>query len=151
MRGLTVLYDARCGFCVSCRRWLEGQPQLVPLELLPAGSPEARRRFPTLRHAEPPDELIAIDDAGGVSRGSDAWITCLYALEDYREWSLRLAQPSLRPLARAAFEWLSQSRRTLSRALRLAPEEQLVQTFQAAAPARCTWLPEKGEATRRRR
>jgi predicted DCC family thiol-disulfide oxidoreductase YuxK len=48
VRSLTVLYDARCGLCSAARRWLEEQRQLVPLELLPAGSEDARRRFPTL-------------------------------------------------------------------------------------------------------
>ncbi len=51
MRSLTVLYDARCGLCSTARRWLEGQTQIVPLELLAADSEETRRRYPTLAEA----------------------------------------------------------------------------------------------------
>ena len=50
VRGLTVLYDAECGLCAFLRDWLVRQPQLVPLELVPAGSVEARRRFPGRDH-----------------------------------------------------------------------------------------------------
>lgn len=137
MRSLTVLYDSHCGFCVYCRRWLSVHRQLVPLEFLSAGSPQARTRFPGLRHTEPPDELVVVDDEGGVYRGSEAWILCLYALEEYREWSIRLARPALRPFARIAFEWLSKNRRSLSRQLGLAPEEAIVQTFKPLTPSGC--------------
>ena len=53
VRSLTLLYDARCGLCSNARRWLEGQAQIVPLELLAADSAEARRRYPTLAATEP--------------------------------------------------------------------------------------------------
>jgi len=125
MRALTVLYDARCGFCSSCRTWLEEQRQLVPLEFVSAGSREASRRFPSLAASVAPEELIAVSDEGDVYRGADAWILCLWALDEYREWSFRLAHPSLRPLARRAFEWVSHRRRSLSKLLRLAPDDEL--------------------------
>ena len=48
-------------------------------------------------------ELVVVDDSGGVYRNGSAWIMCLYALREYREWSLRLATPALFPLARQAF------------------------------------------------
>jgi predicted DCC family thiol-disulfide oxidoreductase YuxK len=134
MRALTVLYDAGCGFCVRCRRWLEKQPHLVELDFVPAGSFEARSRFPTLHHD---DELVVVDDRGGVYEGSDAWLICLYALTEYREWSYRLARPGLRPLARAGFEWLSRNRRSLSRQLRLAPEEHVRAALAPLEPTSC--------------
>jgi hypothetical protein len=40
---------------------------------------------------------------------------CLYALEEYRDWALRLASPLLLPLARQAFETLSKNRQAISR------------------------------------
>ena len=135
MTSLTVLYDAGCGFCVRCRKWLEAQPRLLDLSFVAAGSLEARTRFPTL---EPGEELLVVDDTGGVYEGSDAWLICLYALADYREWSLRLARPALRPLARAAFEWVSRNRRSLSQQLRLAPEEELVAALVPLQTAVCT-------------
>jgi predicted DCC family thiol-disulfide oxidoreductase YuxK len=47
----TVLCDAGCSLCSRFRDWLVRQPTLVPLELVPAASDEARRRFPTLDRA----------------------------------------------------------------------------------------------------
>jgi predicted DCC family thiol-disulfide oxidoreductase YuxK len=38
VRRLTVLYDAQCSLCVHLRSWLLRQKQLVPLDLVPAGS-----------------------------------------------------------------------------------------------------------------
>ncbi|MFY0575769.1 hypothetical protein ACN28S_16675 [Cystobacter fuscus] len=46
----------------------------------------------------------------------------LWALEDYREWALRLSSPTLMPLARNAFELLSSNRRRLSGWLHLEDE-----------------------------
>ncbi|MEK8107718.1 DCC1-like thiol-disulfide oxidoreductase family protein [Micromonospora sp. M12] len=48
--GFTVLFDAACPLCRAARRWLSSRAQLVPLEFVPAGSAEARRRFPGLDH-----------------------------------------------------------------------------------------------------
>ena len=56
-----------------------------------------------------------ISDAGEVYLNNHAWIMCLYALEEYRDWALRLASPLLLPLARQAFETLSRNRQAISR------------------------------------
>ncbi len=123
MTRLTVLYDATCGLCVRSRSWLQTQPKWIELEFLPARSPEARRRYPELVGEAMPKEPIVVSDEGGIYRGAEAWIMCLYALVDYREWSLRLARPALLPLARRVFEWVSENRRDISRRLLLAAEE----------------------------
>jgi predicted DCC family thiol-disulfide oxidoreductase YuxK len=96
---------------------MEGQAQWVTLEFLPAGSAEAVRRYPSLAPAGRPEELIVVGDDGSVYREDAAYLMCLYALRDYREWSLRLADPARRPLARQAFTWLARHRATLSRFL----------------------------------
>ena len=124
MRSLTVLYDARCGLCSNARRWLEGQAQIVPLELLAADSEETRRRYPTLAEAEP-EELVVVSDEGDVYRGPQAWIVCLWALQDYREWSFRFARPALLPMARGIVEWVSTRRHHLSRALGLMSDQEI--------------------------
>ncbi len=131
MRALTVLYDAQCGICSTARRWLEGQRQLVRLELLPAASEEARRRYPTLATAEP-EELVVVSDDGGVYRGPHAWVMCLWALDEYREWSYRMAQPALLPLARKAVEWVSTRRHRLSRALGMMSDHEIALEVTAA-------------------
>lgn len=132
MRRLTVLYDARCGLCSTARRWLEGQRQIVPLELLAADSADARRRYPTLAVAEP-EELVVISDEGDVYRGAHAWVMCLWALDDYRDWSFRFARPSLLPRVRDLVEWLSTRRHRLSRALGMRSDAEIAAALTAAA------------------
>ena len=136
MQRLYVLYDARCGLCRWARQWLDGCEKLVELEFLAAESETARRLFPTLTTSKIPEELVVVSDQGGVYRGGHAWIMCLYALEDYREWSIRLATPALLPLARQGFAMLSKQRGKLSRWLGLASENEIVKALeQVAAPA----------------
>ncbi|POX54242.1 DUF393 domain-containing protein [Streptomyces sp. Ru71] len=102
VRGLTVLYDAECGLCTFLRDWLSRQPQLVPLELVPAGSDEARRRFPGLDHRATLDEVTVVGDAGQVYRDAAAWIVVLWALREHRPLAHRLSTPAGAKLARGA-------------------------------------------------
>ncbi|MEU1407019.1 DUF393 domain-containing protein [Streptomyces sp. NPDC005728] len=102
VRGLTVLYDAECGLCTHLRGWLVRQAQLVPLELVPAGSAEACGRFPGLDHAATLDEVTVIGDSGQVYRGSRAWIVVLWALREHRPLAHRLSTPAGAKLARGA-------------------------------------------------
>ena len=134
MNKLTVLYDAKCGFCVKCRWWIAGQPKLLEVEMLPSGGPDALARYPELNVN---DELIAIDDEGGVYRGTAAWLMCLWALEDYREWAERLSTPALMPLARGAFAVLSAGRKKISKWFSLASEDELTEALRRAEPPRC--------------
>ncbi|CAL9510307.1 hypothetical protein SUDANB37_03652 [Streptomyces sp. enrichment culture] len=113
MTGLTVLYDAGCALCTHLRHWLDRQPQLVPLDLVPAGSAEARRRFPALDHGATLEEITVVGDGGQVYRAEDAWIVCLWALAEHRPRAHWLASPAGRPLARmtvlAAARWRAAS------------------------------------------
>ena len=115
MKKLTVLYDPGCRFCRFCREWLEKQPAYLDLEFLPMPSEAVVLRFPLLEHDRDRDELVVISDEGGVYRGDRAWIMCLYALKEYREWALRLTGPRLRPLARYLFRMISSNRTGISR------------------------------------
>lgn len=101
VHGLTVLYDARCPLCLHLRQWLMKQAQLVPLDLVPAASEEARRRFPGLDPAGTLDEITVIGDRGQIYRGTSAWIVCLWALAEHRPRSHWLTTPAGRPFARA--------------------------------------------------
>ncbi|MEV6838926.1 DUF393 domain-containing protein [Streptomyces sp. NPDC051133] len=99
---MTVLYDAECGLCTHLRTWLARQPQLVPLELVPAGSAQAHARFPGLDHGATLDEVTVIGDSGQVYRGSRAWIVVLWALREHRPLAHRLSTPAGAKLARGA-------------------------------------------------
>ena len=110
MDRFTVLYDARCNLCSHLRAWLEAQPAYVELAFVPAGSPEARRRFPALDHAATTSELTVIGDDGAVYIEAKAFLMCLWALRDYRAWSLRLSSPDMLPLSRRVVLWVAQNR-----------------------------------------
>lgn len=129
MRRLFVLYDDRCGLCTWARRWLSQQPAYLELEFIPKSSAWALRTFPELASPDAVDDLVVISDVGGVYREAQAWIMCLYALEDYREWSLRLTQPLLFPLARQTFALISTGRQRLSRWLNLASDAEIANTL----------------------
>lgn len=98
---LTVLYDAQCSLCAHVRQWLGGQRQLVPLDLVPADSPEAHRRFPGLDHSGTLEEITVIGDRGQIYRSTSAWIVCLWALAEHRPRAHWLTTPAGRPFARA--------------------------------------------------
>ncbi|MFI9390974.1 thiol-disulfide oxidoreductase DCC family protein [Streptomyces bauhiniae] len=102
VRGLTVLYDAECALCTHLRDWLLRQPQLVPLELVPAGSAEARTRFPGVDPAATLEEVTVIGDSGQVYRGAAAWVVVLWALREHRPLAHRLSSPAGAMLARGA-------------------------------------------------
>jgi predicted DCC family thiol-disulfide oxidoreductase YuxK len=115
MTRLTVLYDASCALCVRCRDFLAESTALVPLELLASQSPEARQRFGAVPWLG--EELVVASDDGDVWVGPAAFLVCLWALRDYREWSYRLSGPALSPLAERFFVALSSRRRTIAAAL----------------------------------
>jgi predicted DCC family thiol-disulfide oxidoreductase YuxK len=135
MRRLTVLYDPDCEFCRRCRRWLETEPALVELEFLGRDTPVAEERFGRIEAGA--DELVIVSDEGGVYRGPNAFIMCLYALRDYRDWSFRLADPTLQPLARRALDWLSHNRLRLGRWLPGGDEETLALALQGGTRGPC--------------
>ena len=138
MKRLTVLYDANCGFCVRCRWWMARQPKYLELEFLPAGGPDARRRYPDLWLLGEGEELVAVGDDSSIYRSTNAWLMCLYALEEYREWAERLAQPALRPLARGLFELVSNNRKRLSCLLGLKGDGEVIDELRRATPPVCS-------------
>ena len=128
MKNITVLYDASCAFCRRCVAWLQNplktpvptpsmlqnQPQYLEMIFIPAQSEEARSRYPGLSRQHTVNELTVVDDAGGVYYGERAYLMCLYALEEYREMSVRLSAPAIAPFVKRAFGALTSSRHTLS-------------------------------------
>lgn len=137
MDTLTVIFDPDCGLCWKAKEHFARQPTYLPLVFLAAGSRETAQRFPTLDQRALREELVAVDDAGGVYLGTNAYLMALWATRSYRELALRLAEPGLAPLARAAFHALTRGRHTLSRLLGLdAPRLQA--TLEQERPLACT-------------
>lgn len=109
---LTILYDERCALCRRARDWLLTQPCLVPVELVAAGSPEARRRYAGVEALG--QELVAVDDEGNVWVGPAAFVASMWATARYRRWAFRLARPHLAPHAERFFRWVSTKRHRFS-------------------------------------
>lgn len=129
MRTLYVLFDETCGFCCQCADWLATQPTFIPVRCLPAGAPQTKDAFPTLRRTAQKAELIAIDDEGGVYREADAWIAVMWTLKGYRSWAKRLSNPTLRPLARNAFQFISGNRHKVSEWFGLQPASYIAKSL----------------------
>jgi predicted DCC family thiol-disulfide oxidoreductase YuxK len=134
MRKLYLLYDGDCALCRRLRDWLYEQPHWLELDLLLANSDAAKRLFPSLASGGRPEELVVVTDEGHYYKGNHAWIMCLYALTEYRDWAYRLAQPLLLPLARQAFEALSHNRARISRWLR-ADEAEIARELEMIKPS----------------
>jgi len=130
MKALTVLYDPTCAFCRRSVGWLSGQPAFLHLSFVPNNAPDLEARFEGVSKLGPFDDVVVIGDDGAVYRGPDAFIMCLYALRQYREWALRLARPALLPFARRAFELLSENRASLSRLLHWGGDKELGGLFE---------------------
>jgi predicted DCC family thiol-disulfide oxidoreductase YuxK len=111
-RDLTVLYDPGCSLCRRCCNWMMHQASYVGLKFVSCNESEARARYGDLPWLG--DELIVVGDRGEVWVGPAAFLTCLWALVDYREWSYRLAGPALAPLAERFFHAISDRRRAIS-------------------------------------
>ena len=115
MQSMTVLYDGACEICRRARTWLERQPKFVPLHFVPATSERARQLFPWLDPESTLADLTVIGDGGEVYRGAAAWVMCLWALREWREWSLTLASPDVMPKARQFITWVSRNRLAIGR------------------------------------
>jgi len=116
---LAIVYDSNCGLCARVKEWILQQAPLVSIEFVAGGSHEARTRFPGLADGE----LAVVSDTGEVWLGNHAWIVCLWALRDYRDFAFRLTNPVLQALARQAFAVVSANRLAISRRFGLQPSD----------------------------
>ncbi len=106
----TVLYDANCPFCLHCRDWMEAQSALVRLEFVDATSTEARQHYGQLPWLGA--ELIVIGPSGEVWIGPAAFLICLWALREWRDFSGWLGEGG--DLANSLFRFISKRRKWLS-------------------------------------
>ena len=139
MNTLTLFSDARCGLCSSVRRWLSGQPAYVRLEFIPYDAPEARQRCPAIDQLHADQEIVVLSDDGHLWQGAGAWVMCLWALRDFREWSQRLASPAMQAIAKKIVHLISANRLTLSSLMRLRGDQALHALPDAATA--CELLP----------
>lgn len=135
--SITIVYDAACGLCTRAKDWIGGQPPLVRLRFVAAGTSEARERFPQL----PVGELAVVANTGEVWLGNRAWVVCLWALEGYRDLALRLTSPLLVLMAREAYAVVSSNRYALSGLLQLRSEREMEQQLRKVMVPTCQTEP----------
>jgi len=107
---LYVFTDADCPLCRRVRAWATRQRAFVPLAFYPLQSPGLAQRFPGIDRFDLRGDLTVLAPSGEVWRGFPAWIMVLWALEDWREWALRFAEPEWRPWAKRLVLGLSRRR-----------------------------------------
>lgn len=122
---LTVLTDGECKLCLRARRWLEQQPKIVPLRFIPLQVATLPEKYPGIEALDLKKELTVIGPDRFYWQGVDAWLMTLWALEDWRERAIELAQPLWRPLARRLVIELSHNRYWLSGVIASGHEERL--------------------------
>jgi len=111
-RALTVLFDPHCALCRRSRGWMLRQESYVELRFVACSGEEARLRYGDIPWLG--DELVVVADTGDVWIGPAAFLTCLWALVAWREWSYGLSGPAFAPLAERFFEALSSRRKGLA-------------------------------------
>ena len=115
MNHLTVYFDGECSLCCRIRAWLTSEPQIVRLRFIDRRSEPGRVLLDGSGLVVGPDDLVVVSDDGQIWVGDDAWLMVLYALDDFRSWSYRLAAPEHRPLLRRMIGLLSRHRIGLGR------------------------------------
>ena len=111
MKVIKVYIDERCQLCRNLAGWLTNQPAYLKIEIYQ--SKDGKTQHPEISEHFG-EELVVINDQGEVFLGAEAWIICLFALKNYREWSVKLSSPILKPLARKAYYLIANNRLTLS-------------------------------------
>jgi predicted DCC family thiol-disulfide oxidoreductase YuxK len=99
--ALTVWFDGDCPLCRRVAAWLDRQPKFVPVHCRAAQTAHTHGcplDLPALL-----ERVTVTADDGAVYRGTNAWITVLWALRGYRRWALRFATPRWRPFAERLF------------------------------------------------
>lgn len=111
-KALTVVFDPHCALCRRCRDWMLTQAAYIPIRFVPCTVEEARSRFGAIPWLG--TELVVLSEADDIWVGPAAFLVCLWALEEWREWSFQLAGPAFAPLAERFFRGVSAHRRSLS-------------------------------------
>ena len=124
--------------CCACRRWILKEPAYIPISFVAYQSDRAKELCPEIESFDPAGEIVVMADNGAIYRGGKGWIMCLYALKNYREWALRMAQPALLPMAKKLCHVISKNRHTLSKLFRDHTDTELREELERLKAELCT-------------
>ena len=106
---LLVLYDGGCPLCRRSCAWLEARDRRGALHCVPLQRPGVLEPF-GISHGEAMERLQVVSRTGERRAGADGLLWAVMALPGYRWLAWLLALPGVRPLARAAYGWVSRRR-----------------------------------------
>ena len=115
IKEIEVFYDGRCGMCCSFHEWINRQPRAFAIGFIPYQAAHAERVFPGLGMLDPAREMVVRTSEGGIFRGAEAWVWCLYSCANYQMAARRLGGPGLLPVAIHACRVLAANRHALSK------------------------------------
>jgi predicted DCC family thiol-disulfide oxidoreductase YuxK len=115
--ALTVLYDGACNLCrasVARVRRMDPRGRIELLDLHDAGVPA---RFPQVDIDEAMRLMQAVDPAGRVYSGADAWARIGLALPGWKLIAWLLLVPGIHFVAQRVYGWVARNRYRWNREL----------------------------------
>jgi predicted DCC family thiol-disulfide oxidoreductase YuxK len=110
MARLTILYDGNCGLCRASVARLRRIDRGGRIELLDLHDPSVSGRFPQVNRAEALQLMQAVDPAGKVYSGVDAWARVGLALPGWKFIAWLLLMPGVHFVAGKIYAWVARNR-----------------------------------------
>lgn len=117
MAGLTILYDGNCGLCRESVARLRKIDRGSRIELLDLHDPSVSARFPQVNREEAMRLMQAVDPAGKVYSGVDAWARVGLALPGWKFIAWLLLVPGIHFVAGKIYAWVARNRYRWNREL----------------------------------
>jgi predicted DCC family thiol-disulfide oxidoreductase YuxK len=117
MAGLTILYDGNCGLCRASVARLRKIDRGSRIELLDLHDPSVPTRFPQVNREEALRLMQAVDPAGKVYSGVDAWARVGLALPGWKVIAWLLLVPGIHFVAGKIYAWVARNRYRWNREL----------------------------------
>lgn len=110
MAELTVLYDGNCALCRASVARVRRMDLGGRIELLDLHDPDAAARFPQVDREEALRWMQAVDRAGRVYSGADAWARIGLALPGWKLLAWVLLVPGIHFIAWQIYAWIARNR-----------------------------------------
>ncbi|MFZ0821169.1 MAG: DUF393 domain-containing protein [Candidatus Acidiferrales bacterium] len=107
---LTVLYDGSCALCRASVARLRRMDRGGRVALLDLHDPQASVRFPQVNREEAMRLMQAVDSAGRVYSGVDAWARIGLSLPGWKLLAWVLLVPGIHFVAGAFYSWVARNR-----------------------------------------
>lgn len=136
-KKIEVFYDGRCGMCCSFHEWIHRQKRAFDIDFVPYQAAEAEEVFPGIHTLDPAREMIVRTSDGGVFRGAEAWVWCLYSCANYQGLAKRLARPAMLAVAIRVCRLLAANRHGLSKVFFRRKDREVRETLHQMTPPEC--------------